>query len=592
MKACGFKASTVKWLVQKIKKQKSQYDSIFRGNEYSLVITDSEIEFMQSSNISLEGDVRTQEDVEKLLKQTAKAGYILSKLYKARDSYHKCTKFEAQKQAIETLKKEVKTLKETSVAVTDGMDLSENESETVGTTATYESFDAEPSIICNHSPTQTDIFPTISLTLFRKLNNIRLEFPSLEMHLSKLEENYESTKLNNALTLTSNKQAVQNRMYDLKTIALAKRQLVSIAAQQATEFTLLVLNYRKLNVFPKGSEKRQSVLTCLDDSNTFYNEHSFEGPKPNQRCSSSQTEISTLLIRPEFGDLTAKDNVITKIEKLHGKFITYSYESTKFQVHGERLKQYCKDLNDGKHITVFESDLSDELIKQIRTLHCNQDTNNANNCVESCVQKKTAAKSLSISRESNSIDDMQLVHHEIFEQLERKVKATFKFEIGAAIKKSTDSFKNLQLSSNHSNQERIEELEKELHSKDNIIDEQSKRITEIQTKLNKQISDEESKTLLLTVENVEAERKLRCEKLKVNEKESEISKLNTKISNQSKTNSQQQIAMNAKCKEIEKLKKEVKKSSSQQTSQSEVNKLKSKIRQGLKLMLDFGSVHA
>ena len=62
--------------------------------------------------------------------------------------------------------------------------------------------------------------------------------------------------------------------------------------------------------------------------------------------------------------------------------------------------------------------------------------------------------------------------------------------------------------------------------------------------------------------------------------------------NQNKTNSQQQTAMNAKCKEIEKLKKEAKKTSSQQTSQSDyklkvVNKLRSKIRESLKLMLDF-----
>ena len=133
-------------------------------------------------------------------------------------------------------------------------------------------------------------------------------------------------------------------------------------------------------------------------------------------------------------------------------------------------------------------------------------------------------------------------------------------------------------------------------SKDNLIHEQSKRITEIQTKLINQISDEESKVSLLIVDNVETERSLRCEQLKVKElgiklkgKKSEISKLNTKVSNQTKTNSEQQIAMNAKCKEIEKLKKEAKKISSEQTSKSELNKLKSKIRSSSKLMPDFCS---
>ena len=130
-------------------------------------------------------------------------------------------------------------------------------------------------------------------------------------------------------------------------------------------------------------------------------------------------------------------------------------------------------------------------------------------------------------------------------------------------------------------------MQDKLLNKNNQIDELSKRITKLQTELSKQNSNEELEISLLKAKNVEAERKLRCEKLKVKEKESEISKLNTKISNQNKTNSQQQTAMNAKCKEIEKLKKEAKKTSSQQTSQSDVNKLRSKIRQSFKLILDF-----
>ena len=101
---------------------------------------------------------------------------------------------------------------------------------------------------------------------------------------------------------------------------------------------------------------------------------------------------------------------------------------------------------------------------------------------------------------------------------------------------------------------------------------------------------------LLIVDKTEAEQNLRCEQLKVKElilklkgKKSEISKLNTKVSNQTKTNSEQQIAMNAKCKEIEKLEKEAKKISIDQTSKSELNKLKSKIRPSSKLMPDFCS---
>ena len=210
---------------------------------------------------------------------------------------------------------------------------------------------------------------------------------------------------------------------------------------------------------------------------------------------------------------------------------------------------------------------------------------------DACIHKSTDTIGLSKDSQTKSTDDLQSVHHEIFAELERKVKSTFNFEIDAAIKKSTESINNLLISSNQAG---VHELEKALYSKDNLIDEQSMRITEVQTKLSKQISDDELKNSLLIADNVEAERKLRCEQLKVKEldtklegKEAEISKLKTKVSNQSKTNSQQQIAMNAKCKEIEKLKKEAKKILNEQCSQSEVNKLKSKIRLVLKLIVDF-----
>ena len=127
-KSFSFQLSTVNWLIQKINKQKSQYDINFRGNEYSVVLTDSEIKFIQSIKISSDDDVKTPNDVEKLLKQTARAGYILSKLYKARDSYNKCTKFEGQKQSIQKL--EIKTLKETRVPDNNNVLLADNESPT------------------------------------------------------------------------------------------------------------------------------------------------------------------------------------------------------------------------------------------------------------------------------------------------------------------------------------------------------------------------------------------------------------------------------------------------------------------------------
>ena len=413
LKTCGFKASTVKWLIQKIKKQKSQYDTNFGGKEYALVLTGSEIEFIQSIDLS-EDEVRTQDDVEKLLKYSARAGYILSKLYKARDSYNERTRLGAQDQSLEI----------------------------VGPTT--KPFGDERSIQCNTSSTQTDQVPTISHNLFRKLNNIRLEFTCPGMHLSKLEEMYESSKLNNAVHNN-----VQNRMNDLKTIVLKKQHLVSISTQQATEFTLLLQKYRKIKIFPKGSEIRESVLTCFDDSNTFYNENFSEGPNSNQRCCSSQTEISSLLIRSDLDEIATQDDVITKIEKMHGKLIILSYGTTKSQAHSDRLKQYCKDLNEGKEITVFASDIPDELKTQIEKLRCavlgvTQDTNVVKNPgISLSKNADIPVRDLSKRRHSNSISDMQLIQHEIFAQLERKLKSTLNVEFDAAIKQSTESFQNL-----------------------------------------------------------------------------------------------------------------------------------------------------
>ena len=222
------------------------------------------------------------------------------------------------------------------------------------------------------------------------------------------------------------------------------------------------------------------------------------------------------------------------------------------------------------------------------------------------LDKYTDTKDLELSMIMGATDNIQLIHNEIFAQLETKIKSTLNFEVDAAIKKSTECFKNLQITCNP-NKLRIDELEKKLTYKDDLVTDLSKRLTEAQTDLSKQISDAKSQILLLNAQNAEAERKLRYETsdkniahLKINEldtklkesgkqlkeKESEMSKLQNRIANQTKTNSQQQQAMVLKCKEIETLKNEVKKYSSQQTSQTEVNKLKTKIRKVIKLTLN------
>ena len=48
------------------------------------MLADSEIEFMQSKQFSSEDDVKTQEDVQKIIKHMTRASGILSKLNKAK----------------------------------------------------------------------------------------------------------------------------------------------------------------------------------------------------------------------------------------------------------------------------------------------------------------------------------------------------------------------------------------------------------------------------------------------------------------------------------------------------------------------------
>jgi len=229
-----------------------------------------------------------------------------------------------------------------------------------------------------------------------------------------------------------------------------------------------------------------------------------------------------------------------------------------------------------------------------------QSTDNLSSKTAILKDQFTDTEDLEKSFNHSQIGDMQQVHNDIFAQLESKIKATLNVELDAAIKKSTESFSNLQVTSQRPDQGQIEELGKKLENKDNLIADLSKRFTEVQTGLGKQISDERSKIQSLNAKNTEAQRKLRYEtsdkniallkvkelETKLNEsgkklksKESEISQLAKRISNQTKDNSLKNQAMNLKCKEIETLQKEVKKLSGKQTSQAEVNKLQTKISQ-------------
>ena len=200
---------------------------------------------------------------------------------------------------------------------------------------------------------------------------------------------------------------------------------------------------------------------------THYAETSIETPMPCFRSCSSQTDISTLLIRPEFSEINPDNDIKTKIAKYHGQFITHSHMASMQPILFDRLKQYCKDIDAGKEITVFESDLSDELkaaFNRKPSLTVNTVTIERANTDQS-----TDTDDLSNGSQSKSIDDIGLIHKEIFAQLESKVKSALNFEIDAAINKSTESLKNLQVTCNCPDKDQLQVTKQQLSEKESKI---------------------------------------------------------------------------------------------------------------------------
>ena len=306
----------------------------------------------------------------------------------------------------------------------------------------------------------------------------------------------------------------------------------------------------------------------------YYTEISIESNIPGFRSCSSQTEISTLLIRPDFSKIEPDNDTNTKIAKYHGEFISHSHLVSRQQSLFDRLKQYCKNLDDGKEITVFESDLSDELKAK---LNKNPPIKVKTVTIEeiSYTHQSTDTNDLSSGSQSTSVDDIGLIHNEIFAQIERKVKSTLNFEIDAAIKKSSESFKNLQVECNCPDKDQLQVIKQKLSKSEFTVNELRHQLNALKNGNNRFQSMLDERDGIIAEQNKKSVSKNFEFQTELKEKESEISKLQKKVANQTNTNRQQQVAMDAKCKEMEKLKK----SSSQQTSQVEVNKLKSKIRQ-------------
>ena len=434
----------VQLLIKKIKNQKSNYAGAFTGKSHLADSFKADVAFMESFSLPSESDVKTQEDGENLLKLSFRVNAILGKFYKAQEAYNKRAEtkdlasqtdsipeiqnwlqssFKAQKQTIQKLENEIKSLSEGSTSQTQETQTIDNsdEWETVAT--------AEPSVA-----------EPISRELMRDLIV---------------------------------------KIHKLKSKLLAK------------EFKVLKETY--------GPDFDYIVLLEL--------------PK------AKLVELNEV----EWKKLVAIDE---KLEAMMSKF-----------VHSTSPKNPPNINDDFSMQTTVSRD------------------------------QYTDTKDLVSSANKQEIDGIQLLHKEIFSQLESKVKSALNFEIEKAIKMSTESFKNLSVTCSECSKlvAHIGELERKLVETDDLVSVQSKRMSEMKTCLNKKISDGESKISSLNAELqkmkaqiTEAKKEFKYETLNKNlalkrvadleikmanqlkDKESEISKLKTKVENQAKLYSQQQ----------------------------------------------------
>ena len=446
-KVCG--ANMVKTLIKKIMNQKLNFAGAFMGKPYLDNSFKNDVAFMKSFSLPSESDVKTQKDGEYLLNLSFRVNAILVKCYKARQAYN------------------------TTAATKD-------------------------------SASQTDCTPEIQ-------NWLQSSFKAQKQTIQKLENEIKSLR--------------------------------------------------------KGSTSQTQEIQTIDNSDEWETVATTE--------SSTTEPISRELMR----------DLIVKIHKLKSKLLAKEFKALKKTYEADFDYIVLLDLPKAKLVELNEVEWKkllaiDKKLEAIMSKFVNStspenplDKNNDLSIQPTLSRDQyTDTKDLVSPANKHEIDGIQLLHNEIFSQLESKVKSTLNLEIATAIKKSTESFKNLSVTCSECSKfvARIGELERKLVEKDVLVSAESKRISEMETCFNKKVSDGQSKISSLNAELqkmegqiTEADRELRYETLNKNlalkrvadleikmgtelyDKESEISKLKTKVENQAKLYSQQQKSFEA-----------------------------------------------
>ena len=501
----------IAYLTKRITGQKSSYANTFKGKQYLDDSFAASVEYVESVEIPSETDISG--DYEKYVEVSKKLKTILCNFNRAREKYCRRTEFlkeisqsiisestqtdpvsntqnelqlafEAQKQTIQKLENEIKTLKGTIVADADAAYLTVNESETVETTATNDFSDGEPPIQSNDLSTQTDFSPKISIDVYKRLYSIEKLSNSNHDHLQALQQKVKACNVSLGGSINAFKKKIEDRFAAFEDLAFTNKSFVKVKNRAEMDKLKHLNDWQEL--LPSQIEIFELVKNDKQASAALYFSDSTLSAQESRRNCSSQTEISILRLGLSFEEIEPKDTYEVQIAKLHGEYIQLLSDHAVHMSHAKRLRTYVEDLSDGKETAVLESDLSDQL-KDL--LH-----KGISSTVKNSENQDAFTKSIKWSSSSKVIADMQLMQTEIFAQLEKKVKSTLNFEIDAALKKSTESFRNLQFMCYRSDETSIiDKLNKELSDKNNHISEQSKKILSLDNK------------------NAEAEKKIRYE---------------------------------------------------------------------------------
>ena len=215
----------------------------------------------------------------------------------------------------------------------------------------------------NDLSTQTDFSPRLSSSTFRKLDRIRRESSNLDSLVAILTDcssKNDQVRLNKESMVKGLQKKKRDVKSQLKALVDSKgRNLILSSSANPDDIDLveIIESLRRNDNLPRTYTIEELVGSTALLSSKNYSELSTDSDKVNFRHCSSQTEISTLLIGLDFGDVLPTDNLQQTVSKLNGQWVCCNDCISKLNYETRRLQWHCQNLNAGQGITVFENDL-------------------------------------------------------------------------------------------------------------------------------------------------------------------------------------------------------------------------------------------